>query len=106
MMLSLHEQLKEGAMLLRGFATADASSLIEEAAFFEDLFLSNGRFDAGNHFYDNAVTRPLRTCPTRMGKHKATFGDSSARRAGIHSTSHNEASWEWRIGSCAVCKKA
>jgi len=57
MMLSLHEQLKEGAMLLRGFATADASSLIEEAAFFEDLFLSNGRFDAGNHFYDNAVYR-------------------------------------------------
>ena len=57
-MLSLHEQLKEGAMLLRGFATADASSLIEEAAFFEDLFLSNGRFDAGNHFYDNAVIRP------------------------------------------------
>jgi len=55
MMLSLHEQLKEGAMLLRRFATADASSLIEEAAFFEDLFLSNGRFDAGNHFYDNAV---------------------------------------------------
>lgn len=47
-------------MLLRGFATADASSLIEEAAFFEDLFLSNGRFDAGNHFYDNAVLRPLR----------------------------------------------
>jgi len=38
------------------FATADASSLIEEAAFFEDLFLSNGRFDAGNHFYDNGIT--------------------------------------------------
>jgi hypothetical protein len=55
MMLSLHEQRKEGAMLLRGFATADVSSLIEEAAFFEDLFLSNGRFDAGNHCNENTV---------------------------------------------------
>ena len=55
-------------MLLRGFATADASSLIEEAAFFEDLFLSNGRFDAGNHFYDNAVIRPSGSETTVIGK--------------------------------------
>ena len=25
---------------------------------FGDLFLFNSRFDAGKHFYDNAVTRP------------------------------------------------
>ena len=72
-------------MLLRGFATADASSLIEEAAFFEDLFLSNRRFDAGNHFYDNAVLRPsdfldarnLPQCPNgricRIGFYRVIF---------------------------------
>jgi len=27
---------------------------------FGDLFLFNSRFDAGKHFYDNAVLRPLR----------------------------------------------
>src|SRR5262245_25888085 len=75
MMSSLHEQLKEGAMLLRGFATADASSLIEEAAFFEDLFLSNGRFDAGTHFYDNAVNRKL--------KRNGFEGDSPFRQFGF-----------------------
>lgn len=33
------------------------NKLINAAAFFDDLFLSSGRFDAGKHF-DNAVLRP------------------------------------------------
>jgi len=36
---------------------------------FEDLFRSNGRFDAGKHFYDNAVIHPLRG--DAIGKHFA-----------------------------------
>ena len=29
---------------------------------FEDLFLSNGRFDTGKHFYDKSVIRSLTFC--------------------------------------------
>ncbi len=33
---------------------------------FGDLFLFNSRFDAGKHFYDNAVIRPLKQTTTTL----------------------------------------
>lgn len=41
------DRLKISVWVAKGFAV------------FADLFLSNGRFDAGKHFFDNAVLRPL-----------------------------------------------
>jgi hypothetical protein len=32
-----------------------AAAITRHYGVFEDLFLFNGRFDAGKHFYDNAV---------------------------------------------------
>jgi hypothetical protein len=32
-------------------------AMLNAAAFFEGLFLSNGRFDERKHFYDNAFIR-------------------------------------------------
>ena len=64
-------------MLLRGFATADASSLIEEAAFFEDLFLPNGRFDAGNHCNENTGVKPSFVSSRRILR--LVIGDKAKR---------------------------
>jgi len=33
--------------------------IAERRGVFDDLFLFNGRFDAGKHFYDNAVLRQV-----------------------------------------------
>ena len=45
---------------------------------FGDLFLFNSRFDAGKHFYDNAVTRQLTfTGLGKVTKRCATFSELS-----------------------------
>src|SRR5215471_12952727 len=53
-----------------------------------DLFLLNGRVDAGKHIYENAVTRQLRTARARKCLNAGRLREAISSRRSLRSVIH------------------